>query len=83
MRKDGIRVTNLDSTHKIMPYLMANRCDAEVYTIERIDVTNLLKYLDKLNKTSEQNERKGNYVDFKVANPLLFYFIKKHFKHFL
>ena len=53
MRKDGIRVTKIDSTHKIMPYLMANRCDAEVYTIERIDVTNLLKYLDKINKTSE------------------------------
>lgn len=53
MRKDGIRVTNIDATHKIMPYLMKNRCEAEVYTTEKIDVTKLLKYLDKINKTSE------------------------------
>lgn len=54
MRKDGTIVTNLDSVHKIMPYLMANRCDAEVYSYERIDITKLLKYLDKLNKNNEQ-----------------------------
>lgn len=54
MRKDGMRVTNLDAVHKIMPHLMENRCDAEVYSYETIDVTDLLKYLDKLNKNSEQ-----------------------------
>ena len=54
MRRDGTKVENLDSTHKIMPYLMKNRCDAEVYSVERIDVTKLLKYLDKLNKDREQ-----------------------------
>ena len=54
MRKDGIRVTNIDATHKIMPYLMKNRCEAEVYTTERIDITKLIKYLDKLNKTSSE-----------------------------
>ena len=54
MRKDGMRVTNLDAIHKIMPHLMENRCNAEVYSYETIDVTDLLKYLDKLNKNSEQ-----------------------------
>lgn len=54
MRKDGMRVTNLDAVHKIMPHLMENRCNAEVYSYETIDVTDLLKYLDKLNKNSEQ-----------------------------
>lgn len=54
MRRDGTKVENLDSAHKIMPYLMKNRCDAEVYSVERIDVTKLLKYLDKLNKDREQ-----------------------------
>ena len=54
MRKDGIRVTNMDATHKIMPYIMKNRTEAEVYTTERIDITKLMKYLDKLNKTSEE-----------------------------
>lgn len=54
MRKDGIRVKNIDSTHKIMPYLMKNRCDAEVYSTEKIDVTELLKYLEELNKDRDQ-----------------------------
>ena len=49
-----MRVTNLDAVHKIMPHLMENRCNAEVYSYETIDVTDLLKYLDKLNKNSEQ-----------------------------
>ena len=54
MRKDGIIVKNLDPIHKIMPYLMKNRCEAEVYATEKIDVTNLLKYLDKINKNREE-----------------------------
>ena len=57
MRKDGKRVTNLDSVHKIMPYLMPNRCEAEVYSTERIDVTELLNYLDKINEGKEKHER--------------------------
>ena len=52
-RKDGTEVKNMDSLHKIMPHLMKNRCDAEVYSIERIDITKLMKYLDKLNKDKE------------------------------
>lgn len=52
-RKDGIRVRKIDSTHKIMPYLMANRTEAEVYIIEKINITNLMKYLDEENKKSD------------------------------
>lgn len=57
MRKDGKRVTNLDSIHKIMPHLMKNRCEAEVYYVEEIDVTDLIDYLEKLNKGKEKHER--------------------------
>lgn len=57
MRKDGKRVTNLDSVHKIMPYLMPNRCEAEVYSTERIDVTELLSYLEKINEGKEKHEK--------------------------
>ena len=57
MRKDGKRVTNLDSVHKIMPYLMPNRCEAEVYSVEKIDVTELLNYLDKINEGKEKHEK--------------------------
>ena len=54
MRKDGVRVKNLDSVHKIMPFLMKNRCEAEVYSIEKIDVTKLMEYLDKINDGKEK-----------------------------
>lgn len=54
MRKDGVRVTNLDPTHKIMPYLMKNRTEAEVYQIVRIDITDLMNYLDEINKDKEE-----------------------------
>lgn len=53
MRKDGTRVTKLDSLHKMMPYLMNNRCDSEVYSIERIDVTELLNFIEEQNKDRE------------------------------
>lgn len=52
-RKDGKRVKKIDSTHRIMPYLMANRTEAEVYIIEKINITNLMKYLDEENKKSD------------------------------
>lgn len=57
MSKKRKRVKDLDAVHKIMPYLMANRCEAEVYYVEEIDVTNLLKYIEKINVGLEKHER--------------------------
>ena len=57
MSKKRKRVKDLDAVHKIMPYLMANRCEAEVYYVEEIDVTNLLKYIEKMNVGLEKHER--------------------------
>ncbi|MDE8734488.1 2-oxo acid dehydrogenase subunit E2 [Eubacteriales bacterium DFI.9.88] len=48
-RRDGTRVRNVDGVHAIMPHLMPNRCDAEVYIQEQIDVTNLMRYLQEKN----------------------------------
>lgn len=56
-RKDGIRVKNIDATHRIMPYLMKNRCDAEVFSTEYVDVTELLNYLEKINEGKEKGEK--------------------------
>jgi len=53
-RYDGKKVKKIDATHRIMPYLMKNRCDAEVFSTEIIDITELLKYLDKINKGKEK-----------------------------
>ena len=48
-RKNRRPVKDLDSMHMVLPFLMNNRCDAEVYIAEKIDVTALLKYLEKKN----------------------------------
>lgn len=57
MRKDAIRVKNVDTVHGIMPFLMKNRCEAEVYYVETIEVTKLLKYLDNINEGKEKHEK--------------------------
>ena len=57
MRKDAVRVKKVDSVHGIMPFLMKTRCESEVYYVEKVDVTNLLNYLDKINEGKEKHER--------------------------
>lgn len=56
-KKKRTRVKDLDAVHKIFPYLMPNRCEAEVYYVEKIDVTELLNYLEKINKDCEKHEK--------------------------
>lgn len=48
-RKDGRWIRDLDGFHYIMPHLMPNRCDAEVYIEEHLDVTRLMEYLKEKN----------------------------------
>lgn len=48
-RRDGCWVKDIDGMHSIMPHLMPNRCDAEVYIQEQIDVTELMQYLERKN----------------------------------
>jgi len=56
-RKDGKRIRNISALHKVMPHLMNNRTDAEVYLSEKIDITEVLKYLEKKNKGLENHEK--------------------------
>ena len=46
-RRDGKKVRDLDGMHNIMLELMPKRCDADVYSNVKIDVTNLKKYVEK------------------------------------
>ena len=48
-RKDGVWIRDIDGLHAIMPHLMPQRCESEVYINETIDVTNLMDYLRKKN----------------------------------
>ncbi len=62
-RKDGKLLRNVDAMHFIMPVIYPNRCDNEAYVSERIDLTNINKYLEE--KNSENPEYK--YKLFQVV----------------
>jgi len=49
-RRDGKLVKNIDGMHVLMPYLKPNRCDSDVYINYKLDVTELIKYVDKKKK---------------------------------
>lgn len=49
-RRDAKLVGNLDPMHIIVPLLYPGRCDNEAYISERIDLTNINKYLQKKNE---------------------------------
>jgi len=51
-RYDGTLIRGMDGMHAVMPHLMDNRTDAEVYINESIDVTELLAYLKKKNEAN-------------------------------
>lgn len=51
-RKDAYLVRNLDSMHKFIPYLLPNRCDNEACMSELIDLTEVNKYVNKLNESN-------------------------------
>lgn len=48
-RKDGRLLRDIDSMHCIMPLMYPNRCDNEAFLSERIDLTNVNRYLEKKN----------------------------------
>lgn len=53
-RKDGTRVRELTGLGQILIDLKPNRCNSDVYINQKIDVTELVKYVDK--KKKEGNE---------------------------
>ena len=49
-RRDGNLVKNIDGMHVLMPYLKPKRCDSDVYINQKLDVTELVKYVEKKKK---------------------------------
>jgi len=49
-RKDATKLTNLSGMHYILNDLKPNRCDSDVYINQKLDVTELIKYIEKLKK---------------------------------
>ena len=52
-RRDGVRVKGLDGYHKILPYIMPKRTEAEVSMTEQFDITELMKYMAERNENEE------------------------------
>ncbi len=52
-RKDGIRVKNLHGMEQILIDLKPLRCDSDVYIDKDLDVTNLVKYVERIKKTDK------------------------------
>ena len=53
-RYDAKRIRDIDGVHFYMAYLMPKRTDAEVYINEKIDVTELLRYIKEKNESGER-----------------------------
>lgn len=55
-RKDGSLIRETDAMHFLMPLIYPNRCDNEAFISERINLTNINKYLE---------EKAGTDVEYK------------------
>ena len=53
-RRDGTLIRQQDGMHLIMPMIYPNRCDNEAFISERIDLTNIDKYLEKRNEENPE-----------------------------
>lgn len=49
-RKDAKKLRNLDGLHNVMIDIKPERCDSDVYMNKEIDVTKLIKYVEKYKK---------------------------------
>ena len=71
-RRDGIKVKDLDGMHNLMLEIMPKRCDSDVYISAKIDVTNLVDYVNKLKK-KEEYEHLTYFHTFCIAIGKLIY----------
>ena len=64
-RKDGVLLKNISAMHYVMPLMYPNRCDNEAFISERIDLTNVMAYLEK--KNADNPEYKYNFFQIMVT----------------
>ena len=55
-RKDAKKVRNLDGLHNVMIDIKPERCDSDVYMNKEIDITKLIKYVEKYKKEHPDNK---------------------------
>lgn len=64
-RRDGTLLRDTDSMHLIMPLMYPNRCDNEAFISERIDLTNINRFLEQ--KNADNPEYKYNLFQIMVT----------------
>lgn len=64
-RRDAKLLKDIDSMHFIMPLMYPNRCDNEAFISEKIDLTNVMAYLEK--KNADDPEYKYNFFQVMVT----------------
>ncbi len=66
-RKDAVLLHDPDPFHSIVPYVMPKRTEAEVSTTVMLDITDLLKFIDKHNREEGSNYKLFHCICTAVA----------------
>lgn len=69
-RYDAYRIKDIDGVHFYMAYLMPKRTQAEVYINEKLDVTEVLKYIKEKNASGERKVTMFHCVIAAVARTI-------------
>ena len=64
-RWDGRLIRDIDPMHFIMPMIYPGRCDNEAFISEKLDLTNVNKYLEKKNAELAERVARGEAADYK------------------
>lgn len=80
-RKDGKLVKDIDGMHFICPIIYPKRCDNEAFISERIDLTNVDKYLKKKNKNNPED--KYNLFQIIVTASLKMLYLRPKMNYFI
>ncbi len=73
-RKDGYLIRNVDGLYKIIPHIMPNRTEAEVYTNIEMDVTKLMEFLKERNSNESEENRTKFFHCILMSIAKIFYF---------
>ncbi|HUX39054.1 MAG TPA: 2-oxo acid dehydrogenase subunit E2 [Rectinemataceae bacterium] len=72
-RRDGIYIKDLDPFKRLFPYVMEGRNNSVVYTIQRVDAANLLRFIESHNAGRSAEERVGLFHVFLAVIARTFY----------
>lgn len=72
-RRDGIYIKDLDPFKRLFPYVMEGRNNSVVYTLQRVDASNLLRFIESHNAGRPEGERVGLFHVFLAVIARTFY----------